>query len=367
MQLQSMLQLHYALSIFNRMMNTHVKKILLLGIACFTVFSTNVQLSAQSPYEIDETIENVITAPTTDEQDHIKMLTENVCDLLLRGYSSDEIIAIFSKDQDNKENLSNIQTLLSKVNGLLNQQHSKEEIINIIVSNDTDNSFTNKIKNLHLTLKIALTTGIILGLSYAAYELYKWYHKKNSWDLFPHLGQNNTNQEPNDNAQPNDNNAQKPPNNQPKQPHDQHKQQPDNIQPPPARPINELAGNAHPRIARIGPVQENQEAHVPNGVGVQLQHINDVGAQPQHVNGGGVQQNQAWRILGAHAFPDNRLNEAIEQQVAHANNIGLKPAADIPDFVNRPPRDNLKFNELIAAQIEYARGIGLIPAQLDNL
>jgi hypothetical protein len=121
--------------------------------------------------------------PEAEGNAYIELLAQDIYHLMLTGNSTDEIIEMLDDDQDLAYN---IEALVIKINELFSKQHSKEEIIKIIIDNKESDDFFKKAKNIHIFLKMILTTGAIVGLSYVAYLLYDWYFKKSWW--WPSLG-----------------------------------------------------------------------------------------------------------------------------------------------------------------------------------
>lgn len=149
------------------------QRYLLLGVMWFAFASFHSILLA----------EESSAATTVDLSDNQIVLVEGICDLVLCGYSADEIAIILAAHQSDS---NNIQKLVAKIHTLLQGQHSKEEMIKLIAhDNDEDEdrrkqNFWKSLKNGYFVFKLILVIGVTAGVSY---YLYQWL-QANGWSLF---------------------------------------------------------------------------------------------------------------------------------------------------------------------------------------
>lgn len=338
----------HVLFLFRQLVKIHALKCLIIGIMCFIVADNN-YLRAQNAKE-------GISITSTNENDLIKVLVENICDLLQQGHSPDEIAALFN---DDPENLHLIQIFVDKIHQLLNEYQSKEIVINIILHNKESESFRKKFKNYYFVLKVIFTIGLIIALSYTAYHFKDWLSDMLSNLLPDWLKRNQPARNNNSRNRNNSNNNTRQPNRQ------QISETSDNIN-------SSIQNNSVQNTQEFSPQlpnhsntidQSNQTAYGPSGI--------SYGSENQD------QINQRWEgLVIAHKL-DTRLDELITQQIEHARRIGLNPELvpeDRENFTPMEPRANIRLNEfvathfntLITAQIEYARSIGLIPPELSS-
>ena len=153
-------------------------KHLFFYIAYFTV------LDNYKPLLTHNLDKNTNFANLINARDDLMMLTESTCDFLLRGYSKDEVIVALNDEQ---ENTDKIEKLVTTVEKLLEQQYSKDNIIDIVVNNKefetfySQKNFWLKIKNTYFLLESTGILVIIVFVLYLLYALYKWFDFKFPW------------------------------------------------------------------------------------------------------------------------------------------------------------------------------------------
>lgn len=91
-----------------------------------------ITLNNHRPLLACDNVENVASMPANCVNGNLIELANNICDLLMHGHLSDEVIAMFN---DNQKYPYDIEKLVMHIQDLLKKQHSKGVIINIIEDN----------------------------------------------------------------------------------------------------------------------------------------------------------------------------------------------------------------------------------------
>ncbi len=147
-------------------------KPLFFGIVCLIASNNSEVLLAH------DTNENIApkTNRTNATDDDIRVLAENVYDLVLQGHSVDEIIAIFCNKPDDQDR---IKEFAMHFRSRLNEKY--------LLKDDALNSFLNKKKPKESSaqkrgwkkIEFLICVSIVAGLCYATY----YYYKKNQHTL----------------------------------------------------------------------------------------------------------------------------------------------------------------------------------------
>src|SRR5207248_224164 len=107
--------------------------------------------------------------------DCIGILEEDICDLILSGYSANEVAAILNQQHGDPDNM---QELIGIIQGLLDERYSKNDIVNIIVNNKESEEFFSqknfwaKIKNRYFVVKVIVSVSIATYLCYLLYQYF---------------------------------------------------------------------------------------------------------------------------------------------------------------------------------------------------
>lgn len=278
-------------------------KHLFFCIACFVVVNNGRDLFAN----IDENIDSVAIDSLHTQ---VVALITDICDFLLQGHSTDEVMAMLNNDQNYQ---CNIQKLVTHIQELLNQQHSKGNIINIIIINEgayTRESFW--IKHGYALCKFVVIFVIVIIACYLLYKLAQWLPP------FPWFGasggQSNQDKEDQGNA------------------------------------------GANQKSGGVQLISQDEESESPRSGKEQNQKKPMQSEQEDDLDFSNLRYEY-----------NETFAQAIDQKLEKARRIGLKSAAIKSDDlkVKKKSKNNRKFegyNKLIDLRIKYARSIGLNPS-----
>jgi len=272
----------------------------------------------------------------------ITMLIDNICDLLLHGYSTDEVIKILA---DNQKHQYDTQKLVTLIHFLLNKKHSKNIILNILVNNENfkkfyaQKNFWTQVKNCYFVLKIIVILAIIIIVAY----LLSHYFDLPGLFCSNSLSASDNKQEFNEDKS---SSCKQP------QAHD---------------------SDPECRSESSQPSENQEEQNL--DVAMQVQQITQQPDQStpieteqkryqQDMQPNSKQTNPFGLAPLLHIY-DHELYMELKQQIEHAKRIGLEPSAIQFDGTekNKAQRDNRKFKDLIAEQIEQAKELGLEPVE----
>ena len=173
---------HYTNAV-QRMVPVKLKH-LFVFITCFVISSNHRSLFASSAEKNINSID--LNTGLNLMNNDFMTLADNICNYLLLGHTTDEIIEMLNDNQELPYNI-NIEKLVTHIQSLLNKKYSKDNVINIFVSNkESENfyiqkKFWNKIKNTYFVLKSTAVLVIIVVVFYLLYLLAQWLKFKFPW------------------------------------------------------------------------------------------------------------------------------------------------------------------------------------------
>jgi len=324
-------------------------KILFFGVVCLACQSLFAQNACDA--EFDNLQLNV--------NGEITRLADDICKLLLKGYSIDEVI---TKLYDGKKHAYDLQKLVQHIYKQVANNHQINAADSCNVPENTPQRKKNgsKIKTFYkyvLALKsfaYLVLAVIILVVCFFIYKYGKLLLDLISsileWLLHFFKKLNISNIGPEDENLPHTEN--------PQALETRYEQNQASIEPVPQELPN-------PKIIQTLKIELNHHDEEPSTVKVQVEHRQDIPAPIIEETPLPTQTATIKPRVGQASAIDFTLNYDLEQQITHAKSIGLEPIMMQFGAINpntEPVGTREKFYGLkIAEQIEYAKSIGLVP------
>lgn len=223
--------------------------------------------------------------------------------------------------------LETINELSVKIYDLLNERHSKNDVLNIIMNSTESEEFYRRkntqarLNNYFFVAQIALAACVAAGLCYLAYKLGNMFNLPGFWSSQGTSG--NLKKSGNCVLSPNQNSS--------------------SVQ------SNSLQAQSSEELAKhlIAVDELQQQENIICASSVQIQPRSD----------------QSWTFIRGEYLLDSQLQDAVGQQLEHAKNIGFEfPGTQLNELdnsENKRAEDNRSLLQLIIEQIESAQGIGV--------
>ncbi len=304
---------------------------LILFFTCFIVMVNYEQLS---PVDV------TLTGPVNSIDNNIIELVDNICNYILTGHSTDEVIEMLNEEHEGHLYNINIEKLVTNIERLLNKKYSVNNVLDIFAINKEFEKFYiqknlwAKIKNTYFVLKSTATLVIIVVVFYLLYLLAQWLKFKINW--FENEDQRE------DNKIPEPVNARL----------DYHGSNPES---PIEQVLLEQVAQCHHLHAQQTH-QVNCNIPTPTTQGIPKSSQNEQGLD------GSLYPNYEEEIDDLDKL-DLELSHSIMEQVKQARTIGLEIELD-PTAISQRAIENIPLGDVgerVLQQVKYAKSIGLIP------
>lgn len=287
-------------------------------------------------FELLSPIEGTETSPVNSVNsidNNFIELADNICNYILTGHSTDEVIKMLNEEHEVHLYNINIEKLVTNIERLLNKKYSPNNVLDIFAINKEfekfyiQKKFWAKIKNTYFVLKSSATLVIIVIVFYLLYLLAQWLKFKINW--FENEDQREDNKIP----------------------------EPVNAS------LNYHGSNPEPHIEQVLLTQVAQGHYLPaEQTHPQTQQGIPKSSQNEQVLDGSLYPNFEQEIDSLDKL-DLELSHSIIEQVKQARTIGLEIEL-APTAISHISIENIQLGDVgerVLQQVRYAKNIGLIP------